>query len=282
MIRFIPCLLLAGLAASPAFAQTASQQAPLPTPEEVQSGDALTIGVGAAITPDYEGSDDYRIIPAAAIRGRYHGISFSTNGLYLSADVLNGKGMVDFDLGPVVGLRLNRTGKIKDDIVDLLPDRKTAVEVGGFAGVSFRGLTNPYDSLSLHLQAVHDVASAHKSTVLTPSVSFATPLSHTLYASLSASADFVSNRFARYYYSITPADAVVSGLPVFDAGGGMKDWKLSLLANQSLSGDLLHGLSLFGTGSYSRLVGDFKRSPIVSQRGSASQWFGALGVAYSW
>jgi len=34
-------------------------------------------------------------------------------------------------------------------------------------------------------------------------------------------------------------------------------------------------------GSYSRLVGDFKQTPIVSQRGSASQWMGAIGLAYT-
>ena len=62
----------------------------------------------------------------------------------------------------------------------------------------------------------------------------------------------------------------------------MKNWKLSLLLNQSLSGNLLHGFSIFGIGSYSRLVGDFKDSPIVSQRGSPNQWLGAIGLAYTW
>ena len=77
-------------------------------------------------------------------------------------------------------------------------------------------------------------------------------------------------------------DAALSGLTPFNASGGMKNWKVGLLANQSLSGDLLHGFSIFGLGSYARLVGDFKRSPIVSDRGSAGQWFGGLGLAYSW
>jgi outer membrane scaffolding protein for murein synthesis (MipA/OmpV family) len=52
--------------------------------------------------------------------------------------------------------------------------------------------------------------------------------------------------------------------------------------NQSLSGDLLHGFSIFGAGQYSRLVGDFRRSPIVDDRGSPNQWLGAIGLAYSW
>jgi outer membrane scaffolding protein for murein synthesis (MipA/OmpV family) len=62
----------------------------------------------------------------------------------------------------------------------------------------------------------------------------------------------------------------------------MKNWKAGLLVNQSITGNLLGGLSIFGLGQYSRLVGDFKRSPIVSQRGSANQWIGALGLAYTW
>jgi len=268
----------AAFCSAPGFAQ---EQKPLPTPEEVNSADGFTIAGGAASIPDYEGSDDYRLIPAAAIRGKVGGISFSTRGTYLYVDVISGSGKVDLDVGPIAGVRLNRTGKIKDDFVDLLPERKTAIEVGGFAGVSFKGLTNPYDSLGFRLDVVKDVGSAHESTLVSPNVEFSTPLSRSFYVGASLAADFVSNRFADYYFSVSPAEAVVSGLPAFNADGGMKNWKVGLLANYSLSGDLRHGLSIFGTGGYSRLVGDFKRSPIVSDRGSASQWLGAAGLAYS-
>jgi outer membrane scaffolding protein for murein synthesis (MipA/OmpV family) len=100
----------------------------------------------------------------------------------------------------------------------------------------------------------------------------------------SLGAEFVGNKYADYYFSISPADSFATGgvLSPFNADGGMKNWKAGLLLNQSLSGDLLHGFSIFGAGQYSRLVGDFKRSPIVSQRGSANQWIGALGLAYTW
>jgi len=259
-----------------------AQEPPLPSAEEINAANSFTIAGGGAIIPDYEGSDDYRWIPAGAIRGKVGSISFSTRGLYLYVDVINGSGSVDFDVGPIVGARFYRTRKIKDDIVNLLPDRNTAIEVGGFAGVSFKGLTNPYDSLGLRLDVVHDVANAHESTVVTPNVEFSTPLSRTAFVSASLGADFVSNRFADYYFSVSPAESLLSGLPAFNADGGMKNWKVGLLANHSLTGDLLHGLSVFGMGSYSRLVGDFKQTPIVSQRGSASQWMGAIGLAYTW
>ena len=286
MIRYLPALLLA--CAAPALAQT-PPEAPLPPADEVLNTDVTTIGLGAGMVPDYEGSDDYRIIPAAAIRTKIGNVSISTRGLYLYADLIDAKsGNMDFDLGPIAGLRMNRSGKIKDDVVDLLPERNKAIEVGGFAGVGFSGLTNPYDRLSLRLDAVRDVGKAHRSTVVTPTIDFSTPLSRTTYVGASLSADFVSNKFADYYFSITPAEALGTGgiltgprIGAFDADGGMKNWKIGLLANQSISGDLLKGWSIFGLANHSRLVGDFKRSPIVRDRGSASQWMAAVGLAYT-
>lgn len=286
MIRYLSALLFA--CAAPALAQT-PPESPLPPADEVLNTDVTTIGLGVGMIPDYEGSDDYRIIPAAAIRTKIGNVSLTTRGLYLYADLIKAKsGNIDFDLGPIAGLRMNRSGKIKDDVVDLLPERNKAIEVGGFAGVSFSGLTNPYDRLSLRLDAVRDVGKAHRSTVITPTIDFSTPLSRTLYVGASLSADFVSNKFADYYFSITPAEALATGgiltgprIGAFDADGGMKSWKIGLLANQSISGDLLKGWSIFGLANHSRLVGDFKRSPIVRDRGSAKQWMAAVGLAYT-
>jgi MipA family protein len=276
MIRSV--LALAALAAAaPAWAQ--ASQAPLPDPEDAQGNWTIALGVGFA--PDYSGSDNYRLIPAGGIRGRIGPVSISTRGTYLYADLITDGERFGFNAGPILGVRLNRTGKIKDDIVDLLPERKTAVEAGGFVGVSFKRLTNPYDSLSIGIDLVKDLGSAHESTVVSPGVSFSTPLSRFTYVSASLGADFVSDRFADYYFSITPADSLASGLPVFDADGGMKDFKLGLLLNQSITGDLTGGLSLFGMVNYSRLRGDFRDSPIVSDRGSASQWLVATGLAYT-
>lgn len=283
-MRHLTCVLLAACLASPAFAQDQTAAGALPSPEEVASKDIVTVGVGAAIVPDYEGSDDYRIIPAGAVRGKVGGISFITRGTYLYVDVVPGSGKMTFDAGPIAGVRMNTRRNIDDDVVKLLPHRKTAYEVGGFAGVSFHGVTNPYDSLAFRVDVLHDIGSAHRSTTFSPNVDFSTPVSRTTFVAASVGAEFVSNKFADYYYSLTPADSLATGgaLPAFNASGGMKNWKLGLLVNQSISGSLLHGFSIFGAGQYSRLVGDFKRSPIVSDRGSASQWIGALGLAYTW
>ncbi|MEO7814970.1 MAG: MipA/OmpV family protein, partial [Sphingomicrobium sp.] len=215
---------------------------------------------------------------------------FFTRGTYLYLDLLRRPDSgVDFDVGPIVGFRRERTGHVKDNFVDALPNRKTAIEIGGFAGVTFHGLTNPYDALSFRMDVVSDVGHAHKSTVFTPNIDFGTPLSKRTYIGASLSADFVTNRYADYYYSFGSGVGdmavheafIILPPPSYNAHGGMKNWKIGTLINQSITGDLTHGLSIFGAGSYSRIVGSIARSPIVNDRGSRSQWQFAAGLAYT-
>lgn len=283
--------------ATPAFAQSSAD---LPDPND--QSDSYTVGGGVAFVPDYEGSEDYRMIPAAAIRGRVNGISFSTRGTYLYVDLIRRGTGIDIDAGPIAGVRLNRTGKAKNDTVDYLndlEDRRAAIELGGFVGVTAHGLTNPYDALSLRVDVVHGL-NAHKSTLVTPTIEFSTPLSKTLYVGASASMEWAGGGYADYYFSNPavlgggggggeegPVLAAISpqaieAIPAYDADGGFKNWKLGLLVNQSLSGDLRKGLSLFAMGNIGRLSGDFARAPIVSELGSRHQKMGAIGLAYSW
>lgn len=244
--------------------------------------DHYIIGAGVAYLPDYEGSDDYRLIPAVQGMASIHGIGVVTRGPYLYVDVVpRGSSKLDLDIGPIAGVRAGRSHKIRDPVVSLLPKRKTAFELGAFIGVSYHGLTNPYDVLSVRFDVTRDVSGSHKSTLLSPSIDFGTPLSRTTYVVISASANWAGDRFADYYYSIDTADAALTGLPQFYATGGLKNWRLSLIVDRSLTGDLTHGLGLFAALSHSQLSGDFKRSPIVADRGSASQWLGAVGLGYS-
>ena len=202
MFRIALSLAATLFVAAPAFTQT--RTAELPDPND--QSDTFTIGAGAAYIPDYEGSDDYRIVPAAAIRGRVSGISFYTRATYLYVDfVPRGDGALEFDVGPIAGVRLNRTGKIKDDAVDALPELDTAIELGAFAGFTYHGLTNPYDALSFRVDVVKDVGGAHESTLITPTVDFGTPLSQHLYVGAALSAEWAGGGYADYYYSIDGA-----------------------------------------------------------------------------
>ena len=248
------------------------------------NGDRVTIGAGVGLVPSYEGSDNYVFIPAAAAQGSLYGHRFFTSGTQLSVDLIpladpNG---IHFEAGPTIGVRLNRSGRIKDDRVEALGKRKVALELGGFVGISKTGLiTSDYDTLSARLTVVHDVAGIHRSTIYTPSVQYSTPLSTTTFVGLSASMDFVEDGYARTYFSVDGPGSVASGLPAFNAKGGLKSYSLGLTGARSLSGDLRHGLSVFALGAYTRLLNDFSDSPVTNIAGSPNQFFGGLGLGYT-
>lgn len=256
-----------------------------PPPEAGAGGDSITIGAGGGYVPSYEGSDDYRLIPAAAVRGRVSGIGFETRGTQLNVDVIPGRSGpgTKLQLGPIAGLRLNRTGSIGDRQVRALGKLDKAIELGGFVGVTRTGvITSDYDSLSARVSYVHDVAGAHGSYVVQPAIEYATPLSRRAYVGLSVSADIVGKGYAHYYFDVSPEGALASGLPAFAMEkGGVREGDVTLLGMHSLTGDLRHGLAAVAVGRYGRLFGDFRRSPLVSVAGSPNQWSGGLGLAYS-
>lgn len=248
--------------------------------------DTVTVGAGVAALPDYEGSDDYRITPVPAAIGAIRGYGFVLAGNQLSVDLIKDKpGPVwDFQAGPIAQLNFNRSspGSIDDLRVRALGKRAIAVELGGYVGIGKTGvLTSPYDKLSVTLGYRHDVGGVHDSGIWNPSITYFTPLSRKAAIGLFASADIVERGYAQTYYSVSAAQSVASGLPVYTAGAGLKSWTLGAIGSYSLTGDLLHGVKIVGGGTYGRMEGDIARSPLVTIAGSRDQWLGTLGLAYT-
>lgn len=265
------------LLASPVAAQDAASE------PSVFDGDYLSIGAGAAYGPSYAGSDDYTVFPVPLLQGSFHGVAIDPRSGGLALDFIpdpdKGPG---FNLGVAARVRLDRAHQIKDPVVKSLGKLDTAVEVGPTAGVTIAQVLNPYDSLTFGTDLLWDVAGAHNGMVVDPSVSYFTPLSRGIAASLSLSAEYADSKFADYYYSIAPLGAAASGLPVFDADSGFTRAGANLLLGFDLDGDLQNGgLALVVVGGYSRMLGDAKRSPVTSIRGSADQWLGAVGLGFT-
>ena len=274
-------ILFAGLAfialgaADTAFAQT-------------NDSNVLTVGIGAAVIPSYEGSDDYRVIPVPQLRGKVSDFAFWTRGPSLYFDVIPNRGQdIDLQLGPVAGVRFDRSSRknIKDAAVRALGERDKAVELGGFVGIGKTGiLTSAYDNLSVRVAVTKDVAGAHESFIVTPAIEYFTPLSTRSFVGLGVSADYVGKKYGRYYYDVDAAGALASGLPEYSRAGdgsGFKKVGVNLTGGLSLSGDIRKGWALFALGGYSRMLGDYADSPIVSIAGSKNQWIGAVGVGYT-
>ncbi|WEK47974.1 MAG: MipA/OmpV family protein [Candidatus Andeanibacterium colombiense] len=274
------------VACSLAFATPAAAQiADLPSADTTDTVfDDNWLGVGGAVVymPSYDGSNDYVLTPIPMVQGKLLGVGINPRQGGVVLDFINDPGEgVSFSLGPSIRLRANRATQVKDTVVEDLGKRKRAVEVGPSVGVSFPKVLNPYDSLSFGVDAAWDVLGAHKGMVIEPSVSYFTPVSKGAALSLTVDAEYGNNRFMDYYYSITPAESLASGLDSYDAKAGFTRVGARLLGAIDLDGDLANGgFSLILIGSYSRMLGEAADSPIVADRGSPNQFLGAVGLGY--
>lgn len=243
-----------------------------PAPVELPAADrpapdgaAVTVGVGAAVVPDYEGSDDYGIVPGLYLRaGRRGGRYLELQGLVLRANVL-AEG--PWELGPTLRWRMGR-GDVASDRVDRMEDVDASLEAGGFASLTLGRWT-------LKAQAAQDVAGGHGGAVVDASCGYSRRLGP-LFASLSVGAAWASEDYMEAYFGVDAGDAARSGLEEFDAGAGVKDVGALLLLRYSIT----RTWGAMVLGKYARLVGDAADSPLVRDEGSENQGMGALLVTY--
>jgi outer membrane protein len=79
------------------------------------------------------------------------------------------------------------------------------------------------------------------------------------------------------YFSVTPGQSAASGLPVYDAGGGLRSIGLGAQARYEWSPQWASHMFV----EYERLAGDAANAPLVTRYGSRDQIQVGMGVTYS-
>ena len=271
---------LALACAAPAMAQNVEALPDGPDGEAtVFDGNWFSIGAGAVYSASYDGSDDYVVSPIPIVQGKIGGVRISPRAGGAALDFVNDDSDgAKISAGVAARLNRNRASQIEDPVVLSYGELDTAFEVGPSVGISLPGLLNPYDSLSFNIETLFDVAGAHDGTLVSPGVTYFTPVSRGAAISLSVSGSYVDDDYADYYYSVPAGGA----LPAYQADGGWDRVGVNLLTGVDLDGNLANGgLALIAMGGYSRMLGDGKRTPFPSIRGDADQWMGALGIGYT-
>ncbi len=283
--------ILVAISAQPALAQDIDRVEVAPPVVDMDdtafSGDYLSIGAGVAISPSYSGSDDYVFNVLPIVQGSLGGVDISPRAGGVTLDFIQDPADgVGFDLGVAGRLRADRAQQIEDEVVLDYIELDRAIEVGPSVGVNFPQVLNPYDSLSIGTDVMWDVNGAHEGMVVSPSISYFTPLSRSIVASLSVSAEWADEDFQDYYFAVDDADYIGPGaapLAEFDPdGGGFTKAGVNLLLGIDLDGDVTNGgLGLVLIGGYSRVLGDAADTPFTSVRGSKDQFLGAVGIGYT-
>lgn len=281
-----PFTLLAPLA--PALAQDSAPEVQGPPPQFIQRGSGaefLALGVGVALSSTYSGSDNYQVSVLPVVLGSFGGVRINPRGAGLALDLVPdpGGGKVGLDAGISGRLRSDRVGDTGDAVVNLLPELDRAIELGPTVGIRFPGVLNRFDSLTVNGDVLWDINGAHSGMVIAPNVQYSTPLSRGIFANFTLGTEFADGEFHDYYFRVSPEDAAVTGLPVFEPRqGGVTSASAALLLAIDLDGDLTNGgLSLVTIAAYSRVLGDAADTPFTSVRGTPNQFLGALGIGYS-
>jgi outer membrane scaffolding protein for murein synthesis (MipA/OmpV family) len=280
-----PFLLLAGAfaALAPLQVQAQSEPAATPLPEKnVLDGNYLTIGGGMVYGPSYEGSNDYVAFPIPAVQGRIAGVSINPRSGGVALDVIpDPKGAkIGLAFGPVATYSGNRDNHIVDPVVRAAGRLKADVAVGASAGATLYRVLDKYDSLTASVDVKWDIHGPQGGMVVSPSLTYLTPLSKALVATLNVSAKHVNNTYASYYYGVSPAQNLSSGLPLYQGRGGWASVGGTMILGYSLSGDLRKGgFTLVAIAGYTRLLNDASNNPYTAIRGNPTQLMGGGGIA---
>ena len=226
-----------------------------------------SLGGGIGVAPDYEGSDDYELVPVPAGDARFsNGMYIELLGLNLRANLIPS----DFwRLGPVYNYRPERDN-VDNNQVDRLDEVSDANELGVFGGIEWQ---NWY----VFLEWLADMGNAHDGSYGTLKGGYNWVINPQWALTFGAFGTYASDDFMSAYFGIDAADSARSGLATYDADGGMKDIGLDFGLNWGMT----QNWDLRGLLQIKQLVGDADDDSPVVDEGSETQFFGAVLVVYN-
>jgi outer membrane protein len=231
-------------------------------------GWTVTLGAEGRVLPSFEGSDRFILLPVPLIDIRRAGTPrrFRSTRDGLSVAILE-SGM--FRFGATGKLRLPRYQR--DD-----PDLRGLGNVGWGVEVGLFGEFWPVPWLRTRGE-VRQGLGAHNGIVSDLSADVVMPVTPQLTLSAGPRLAFASTAATMPYFGVTPAQSIASGLPMFNAQGGIHAYGAGGLARYEWSQQWATHFFV----EYDRLAGDAANSPLVRLRGSPVQLQVGLGFTYS-
>lgn len=239
----------------------------------------VSIGAGTLLAPSYLGDDDYQLRVMPNIHIKYGDRFFASIHEGIGINVLSTE---KFRVGPIARVAFARnedgdqpfiiSGNDTSDLIGL-GDVNTTVELGGFAQVDFGPLT-------ISAEARHG-ANGHAGFVADFGVRTNGRLmlgDQPVLYSMGPRARLVGDDYNSAYFSVDDTQSTASGLPTFDARGGLQSYGFGGAAIFPISRDAPWAF-VFNAG-YDRITGDAGDAPLISVRGSRNQAKVGLSLIY--
>ena len=231
------------------------------TEPAVQAAD-ISLGLGAGLAPDYEGSEDYEAVPIP-----YLTVNWAN---HMSVRWVGSKARVNLVPSPnwkggVVSEFIPERDDVDSDAVDAMEDVDTSFMLGGFFGYEI-------NNWSASIEAMTDVADGNDGSLVRLLGGYRIPLGEWSIG-LEGFTTWADDDYMEAYFGVDASDSARSGLAIFDADSGFKDIGLGVSVNWSP----WDNWGLMGLASYKWLLDDAEDSPIVDNEGNENQYFlGAL------
>ena len=231
---------------------TASVSAQQPVDGGERGDWAIGLGAAAIIGPAFPGSADTDIMPVPfidiAYKDRYFLNVPQGLGVYLSRD--DARGGWGHTLGVAIAPEFE--DREREDAPNL-PEVDMTATARVFGGLA-------YGDFSLNATLAQDLlGNGHDGYWLDLDLEWSQRVGRKGFVSLGPQARLVGGDYADSFYSITPAVAGTSGLPAFDASGGIMSVGGRLRAGWRVTDHW----EIFSLITYEHLVGDARDSPIT-------------------
>jgi outer membrane protein len=248
-------------------AGTASGAAAFDFPGSSSNGYTVTIGVEGRVGPKWPGSDDFTVTPYPIFDFRPIG---TAPRFHAPRD---GFGLALFDSGPV---QIGVVGELElprhrgsDPALQGIYDKDLAINAGMFVNLWLTPWLRSRTELKAGILG-------HSGFIIDESLDIVVPVAQWTFSG-GPRLRAVDSNVNAYYFSISPAESIASGLPVYDAKGGLRSVGAGAQARYQWNPQWATNAFV----EFERLLGDAEDSPLVAVRGSANQVTVGLGIAYS-
>lgn len=217
----------------------------------------LSIGVGPVYRPDYFGSDNYELRPDPQAYVKFRNfVFFDDDGVDFAV-----LGFSRFRFGPSLRFR-GRRRDTDNEALNGLGDVGETFEFGGFAATTF------YDRFSFKAKVRHGLKTGHRGTIVDGYLTGLLFRAGRFSLSASGQASWIGDKYSDAYFSVSPDQAISSGLPQYDADAGFRNVGGSINAYINIRDKW----SLNPYATYDYVFGGVADTPIIDQFGTRHQF----------
>lgn len=217
----------------------------------------VTIGAGAGIVPEYEGSDNYEVVPVPVVEAEYQeGLFFLSGrrgiGSYpIRTDDYKIGGSIGYDFGRDESddrENLTGMGDVDGSVTANLMADHTILGVANIAGGVTTALTGDYGTTA-------DIRLGSRY-----------PVNDRVSLTGSVGTTLADDEHMQHFFGVSPSQSAASGYAAHDAGAGFKSVGVSIGANYAIDDRWNVNATIKGD----QLLGDAADSPVVKDEFQSS------------